>query len=158
MIEKGIKHHIYILGAGPQQKKLEEYLKNNNLLNSFTFIGFRDNVYKYVEKADLFICCSRREGFSTAVTESIIVGTPVLSTNCSGAYELLGENNEFGVVVENSEDGLYNGLKELIQNNEMLSHYKEVSKVRANLFNTKKTVFEVEKMLIELSEANREDE
>lgn len=158
LIEKGIKHHIYILGAGPQQKKLEEYLKNNNLLNSFTFIGFRDNVYKYVEKADLFICCSRREGFSTAVTESIIVGTPVLSTNCSGAYELLGENNEFGVVVENSEDGLYNGLKELIQNNEMLSHYKEVSKVRANLFNTKKTVFEVEKMLIELSEANREDE
>lgn len=83
----------------------------NNLTDTFTFLGYRDNPYKYVKKADLYVCSSRREGFSTAVTEALIVGTPVVSTNCSGAYELLGKNNEYGIVTENNEDALYEGIK-----------------------------------------------
>lgn len=59
----------------------------------------------------MYVCSSRREGFSTAVTEALIVGTPVVSTNCSGAYELLGKNNEYGIVTENNEDALYEGIK-----------------------------------------------
>lgn len=66
-------------------------MAENNLTDTFTFLGYRDNPYKYVKKADLYVCSSRREGFSTAVTEALIVGTPVVSTNCSGAYELLGK-------------------------------------------------------------------
>ena len=59
----------------------------------------------------MYICSSRREGFSTAVTEALILGLPTVSTNCSGAEELLGKNNEYGIVVENSEIGIYKGLK-----------------------------------------------
>lgn len=57
---------------------------------SFTLLGYNKNPYKYVRSCDLYVCSSRREGFSTAVTESLIVGTPVISTECSGAIELLG--------------------------------------------------------------------
>lgn len=150
LIENGIKHHIYIIGVGPQRKELEEYLYNNNIIDSFTFLGFRDNVYKYVAKADLFVCCSRREGFSTAVTESIIVGTPVLSTNCSGAYELLGENNEYGVVTDNNVDSLYTGLYRLLTSPNLLSHYRNQAKIRAKMFSKEKTVTAVEDMLLNL--------
>lgn len=147
LMDENLKHHIYILGIGPDQEKIEKYLKDNNLSNSFTFIGFRDNPYKYVSKCDLFICSSLREGFSTAVTESLIVGTPVVSTLCSGSEELLGYNNEYGLVVENSEKGIYKGLKTFLEDKDLLLEYKCKAKQRGLAFSKEKTVKEVEKLL-----------
>lgn len=147
LIYEGLKHHIYILGIGEDQGKIEKYLKDNKLDDTFTFIGFRDNPYKYVAKCDLYVCSSLREGFSTAVTESLIVGTPVVSTLCSGAYELLGKNNKYGIVVENSEEGIYQGLKEMIANKDRLKYYEDKSKERGKLFSKEKTVSKIEELL-----------
>lgn len=147
LILEGLKHHIYILGVGEQQKEIESYLKENALENSFTFLGFRDNPYKYVAKCDLYICSSLREGFSTAVTEALIVGTPVVSTLCSGAKELLGENNEYGLVVENSEEGIYQGIKRMLTEPELLRHYARQTQQRGQYFSTENTVSAVVEML-----------
>lgn len=150
LLDDGIKNHVYILGIGEEQEKYEKYLRDNHLEDTFTFLGFRDNPYKYVKNADLYVCSSRREGFSTAVTEALIVGTPVVSTNCSGAYELLGDNNEYGVVTENDEDALYEGIKKILTEENLLQHYKEQAKVRGQRFSTEKTVKAVEDMFCEL--------
>lgn len=145
--DENLNHHIYILGKGEDQKKIEKYLIENNLKDTFTFIGFRDNPYKYVSKCDLFVCSSLREGFSTAVTESLIVGTPVVSTLCSGAHELLGYENEYGIVVENSEEGIYEGLKKLLSDKELLMHYTHKAKERGRKFSKKNTILAVENLL-----------
>lgn len=100
-----------------------------------------------MKKCDLFVCASLAEGFSTAVTEALIVGTPVVSTNCSGAYELLGENNEYGIVTENNEDALYEGIEKILTEENLLQHYKEQARVRGQRFSTEKTVKAVENML-----------
>ena len=147
LIEKNIKNHIYILGIGEEKEKYEKYLTENNLTDTFTFLGYRDNPYKYVKKADLYVCSSRREGFSTAVTEALIVGTPVVSTNCSGAYELLGENNEYGIVTENNEDALYEGIKKMLTTPNLFEAYAAKAKERGKAFSTEKTVKAVEEML-----------
>lgn len=150
LLKEGYKEHIYILGIGEEQGKIEKYLQENNLVESFTFLGYRDNPYKYVANCDLYVCSSKREGFSTAVTESLIVGTPVLSTNCSGAKEMLGNNNEYGLVVENSEEALYEGLKYILDTPYWLESYKKRALERGKYFNKSKTVQEVEKMLEKL--------
>lgn len=150
LIDEGFKHHVYILGVGEQRQEIERYLKENNLSNSFTFLGFKDNPYKYVANCDLYVCSSHREGFSTAVTESLIVGTPVVSTLCSGAQELLGYNNEYGIVVENSEKGIYEGLKYMLNNPETLQEYKKKAIQRGFYFSKEKTVKAVENMIINL--------
>lgn len=147
LMEEGLNHHIYILGIGEEKDKINKYLEENNLQDTYTFLGFRDNPYKYMAKCDLFVCSSLREGFSTAVTESLLVGTPVISTLCSGAQELLGYNNEYGLVVENSEEGIYKGLKELLIDNNQLTYYTKKCKERASLFSKQKTVSMVESML-----------
>ena len=147
LIEKNIKNHIYILRIGEEKEKYEKYLTENNLTDTFTFLGYRDNPYKYVKKADLYVCSSRREGFSTAVTEALIVGTPVVSTNCSGAYELLGENNEYGIVTENNEDALYEGIKKMLTTPNLFEAYAAKAKERGKAFSTEKTVKAVEEML-----------
>lgn len=96
------------------------------------------------------MCSSRREGFSTAVTESLILGVPVVSTNCSGAYELLGRNDEYGVVTENNDEALLEGIKRMLDVPDRLKHYRAMARERGKTFETEKTVQAVEKMLTEL--------
>lgn len=71
----------------------------------------------------------------------------MITTNTSGMTEILGENNEYGMIVENNEEALYNGLKELIQNKDLLNEYKQKVKNRSSFFSTQKTVKEVENLL-----------
>ena len=150
LLSEKIRSHIYILGVGEDQGKITDYLKKNNLLETYTFLGYRENPYKYVAACDLYVCASHREGFSTAVTEALIVGTPVVSTCCSGAYELLGKNNEYGIVTENSEEGIYQGIKEMIVSQERLLSYKKMAQQRGTLLSKEKTTKAVEDMLLSL--------
>lgn len=147
LMDEGLRHKVYILGIGEEQHKLEQKIREYGVENSFLLLGFKDNPYQYVSRCDLYVCSSRREGFSTAVTEALIVGTPVVSTDCSGAKELLGEHDEYGLVVENSEEGIYDGMKRMLSDPNLLSHYKIKAKERGSYFSREQTVKAVEEML-----------
>lgn len=147
LMKEGLEHRIFILGEGEEQGKIERYLKENKADKSFVFLGYDTNPYKYVAKCDLFVCPSFEEGFSTAATEALVVGTPVLTTLCSGMKEMLGAQNEYGVIVNNSEEGLYQGMKELLLNPEKIDEYKKKAGIRGEYFSMEKTVRAVEEML-----------
>lgn len=147
LLDEGYPHRVYILGIGEEQKALEAKIREYGVADSFTLLGYRDNPYQYVSRCDLYVCSSRREGFSTAVTEALIVGTPVVSTDCSGARELLGEHDEYGLVVENSAEGVYEGMKKMLSDPALLAHYRKKAKERGGFFSREKTVTAVEDML-----------
>ena len=150
--EDGYSVHTYIVGKGEEQAALEKQIAECGIEDCWTFVGFQSNPYKYVKAADLYVCSSRREGFSTAVTESLIIGTPVVSTNCSGAYELLGYHNEYGIVTQNDEESLYQGIKKMLADGN-LGYYKQKAEERGDKFNAEKTVECVENMLQEILES-----
>ena len=142
--------HLYILGIGPLQAEMEEYIRRNELQDTVTLLGYQTNPYKYVSKCDLFVCASYAEGFSTAATEALIVDTPVCTVEVSGMKEMLGENNEWSLVTENSEEGLYQGIKRLLDDPALLAHYKGKAAERGKSFSAKSTVKAVEEMLLSL--------
>lgn len=150
LLDDGIKNHIYIFGIGEDKEKLKSYLAENDLIDTFTFMGYKTNPYKYVRNCDLYVCSSHSEGFSTSVTESLIVGTPVVTTLCSGMQEMLGDNNEYGIVTENNEDALYEGIKKMLTTPNLLKYYSEKALERGKMFSTEKTVKAVEEMLLSL--------
>lgn len=139
--------HLYILGIGPLQQELEQQIADLHLQDAVTLLGYDTNPYKYVAKCDLFICASHAEGFSTAATEALIVGTSVCTVEVSGMKEMLGENNEYGIVTENNEEALYQGIKRLLDDPALLAHYKERAAQRGKTFSTANTVRAVEEML-----------
>ncbi len=147
LLDDGIKNHVYIFGIGEDRAKIEDFLLENNLQSTFTFMGYNTNPYKYVKNCDLYVCSSYSEGFSTSVTESLIVGTPVVTTLCSGMKEMLGENNEYGIVTENNEDALYQGIKKILTEEGLLEHYAKQAEERGRFFDTKTTAKAVEDML-----------
>ena len=98
----------------------------------------------------MFVCASVSECFSTAATEALIVGTPVVTTPVAGMEEMLGKNGEYGIITQMDEESLYQGIKQLVSDPEKLAAYKLKAAERGKFFSTENTVKAVEKMLMEL--------
>ena len=148
LVDDGYPVHFYILGSGEEEDNLKSYIIENDLENNITLLDYQTNPYKYISKCDLFVCASFREGFSTATTEALILGIPVCTVDVSGMKEMLGENNEYGIVTENNDEELFKAIKSLISNEKMLEHYAKQATERGLSFSTSKTVQAVESMFI----------
>ena len=150
LVSEGYAIHLYILGKGSQRSALEDMVKEKQIEEHVTFLGYQTNPYKYISKCDLFVCASLLEGFSTAATEALILGVAVCTVEVSGMKEMLGENNKFGIVTENNEKALHQGIKNLLDDPKLLSRYKEKAAERGKVFSTEKTVRAAERMFEEL--------
>jgi glycosyltransferase involved in cell wall biosynthesis len=56
-------------------------------------LGFTDNPYPYFKNADFYILSSRYEGFPTVLFEAITLKKKIISTEVSGANEMLNNGN-----------------------------------------------------------------
>lgn len=119
----GYAHTLYLVGGGEEEGKLRKIVSDLKMDN-VVFLGYMANPYGVMRKADLFVLPSLYEGFATVISESLIVGTPVLSTDVSGAREQITKPDE-GWVVENSQEGLNNGLIEALSNPDRLKKMKK---------------------------------
>lgn len=147
MIREGKKVYLTIIGEGDERENLEKYISKNNMEKNVLLYGFTTNPYKILVQGDLYVCSSYAEGFSTAVTESLILGIPVLTTECAGMRELLGDS-EYGMIVENSEEGLYEGIKGIIEDPEKLCEMRNKAKERGKAFSVVRRIEEIDKMLV----------
>lgn len=141
------KFNVYFVGDGPEMEEAKKQVKEKELENCFYFLGFEKNPYKIMQKVDLVVCPSYTEGLSTVITEALIIGKAILTTDCGGMKELLG-NSEFGYVVENSNLGLKRGF-EFYSDVKNIQLYEKKSKERAKMYEKKKVLNDTIKELEE---------
>lgn len=149
LLREGYSVKVYILGEGPEYEALKQYAKENDMTDKLILLGYQTNPYKYVSRCDLFVCASFAEGFSTAATEALIIGTPVCTVEVSGMDEMLG-NNVYGMITSNNDEALYYGIKKFLDDSDTLNYYKTQALIRGKMFSTEKTVRAVENMLLSL--------
>lgn len=145
LVNEGLDFELLILGDGEKRLEIEEFININKLHDSVKLLGFRSNPYAFIKRSDLFVCSSRAEGFSTVATEAIILGVPIVTTECAGMKELLGDS-EYGLIVKNDTDSLYNGLKLILTNKEKYNFYKEKAQLRGKNFTKKKRIDELDEL------------
>ena len=89
-MEKKTNAELYIIGEGSARAALEKQIKERGLSDKAFLLGFRQNPYQYMSRADLFVLSSRYEGFGLVIVEAMICGTPVVSADCpSGPNEII---------------------------------------------------------------------
>lgn len=145
--QNGLNYDLWILGEGPDQEAMEEMINAYGMQDSVKLLGFSDNPYTFLRECDLYVCSSRYEGMSTTVIESLILGKPIVTTDCTGMRELLGDS-EYGLIVGNDAAALCSGMRKMLQDAQLLRHYAEKASERgaafsaATLTNQTETFFE----------------
>ena len=112
LIKENLKHKIWVIGDGPEYKKLESLVDINSVKDTFKLLGKRENPYPYIKKADYFCLLSYFEGYGMVLEEAKILGKDILITN-TAAREAV-EGYEYATIIENNENDIYKILKEKI--------------------------------------------
>lgn len=138
LLDKGIKHKLIILGQGSQKEFLINEVKKLKIEKHVKFLGFKENPYKYLNQADVFVQSSIYEGLPTVLIEALALNVPVVATNCpDGAKEIL-DDGKYGLLVKmNDEEVLAEAIDKMLNDKELQKEYKTKSNEGVNRFDDK---------------------
>lgn len=105
---------IIIGGTGIQYESTLKLVNEVTAKNNIILIKNISNPFTILKKCDYFILTSLYEGFGLVVAEADILNKPVVSTDIAGIRNFMKQNN--GTLVDNTNEGIYNGLKMLLNN------------------------------------------
>lgn len=115
--------HWYIAGDGEDMPEVKKLIADFNLEKSVTLLGALSNPYPYFACCDLYIQPSIYEAAPMVYGEAMICQIPILTTDNISAAEMV--SSEYGLICENSEDGLKKGLLNLVKNREIVEDMKK---------------------------------
>ena len=133
--EKKINEKLIILGEGKERENLENLIKKENMENEIFLLGQRKNPYNYIKNSKLYVITSKNEGFSLTSIEAMILEKMVIATKTNGTTEILGENSEYGQLIEsNGKIELKKALFYFLENHEERKNYEIKGYERAEYF------------------------
>lgn len=115
LINEGYKVKWYCVGEGGARKEYEKLIAEYGLERDFILLGELTNPYGYMETCDIYVQPSRYEGFCITLAEAKCLHKAIVTTNFTGAKEQI-KNRETGMIVNISENDIYEGVKSLIDN------------------------------------------
>lgn len=87
--------------------ELHQMIADEGVTDRVVLPGFQTNPYPWIRNARLFVLSSDYEGLPTVIIESLICGTPVVSTDCpSGPSEILNGDLQQWLVPTNNPAAL----------------------------------------------------
>lgn len=146
LLDEGLKHKILIVGDGYDFENIKKLKSELGVDNTATMLGFTDNPYPYFNHANFYILSSRYEGFPTVLFEAITLKKRIIATEVSGVQEMLN-NGELGLIIENSEEGIYSGMKKALENPEYFNTYSESLKDYKMPFSLQNSVDSIMKII-----------
>ena len=149
LIDKNMDMEFWILGTGDLETNLKKKVKNLNLTDYVIFQGFVDNPYPSIKSADVFLLTSDAEGYPTVVCESLVLGTPVITTDVAGVRELLGES-EFGIITrDGNPETIAAELEKVYRDKQLRDSLAAKAHERAAIFKIDQTINEIDQLLDE---------
>ena len=146
--DNGFPVCCYLLGEGAEREHLLRAAKDAGIADRLFLTGFLENPYAVLSRCDWFVCCSHREGFSSAAAEALICGVPVVTVDLPGMREILGEDEPGGIICDNNDQALYACLCDALRRTS--APLREQAKKRGAFFDKEKAVQAIEKYLLAL--------
>lgn len=147
-IIKRKKHNLVIVGDGPEREKLENLINELKVNDTVSLVGFKKNPYPYIKACDLYVCSSFAEGYPISMLEALVLEKPIISTNITGPRDIL-ENGKYGLIVNNTEDGIFDGLMKILNDEIYYSKLKNVVVKRKAKLLADNSIKEIEDLINE---------
>lgn len=120
------KLHVYIIGYGNYAEKLKKDIIRLNLKTNIDIIESNKinySPYILMKQCNMFILSSLSESFGMVRVEALTLGLPVITTDVAYTKELI--HNKYGIIVENSEYGIYDGIKRVTTDKKLVEKLRE---------------------------------
>lgn len=105
---------LWIYGEGELRPKLENLITDLQLTNKVIMPGNIVDIHEKIADASIFVLSSDYEGLSNALLEAMVMGLPVISTNCAGADELITDGVNGVIIPVKDEEKLAEELRILL--------------------------------------------
>ncbi|MGG1629489.1 glycosyltransferase [Rossellomorea sp. NRS-1567] len=126
--EKGINFKWYVLGKGPLEEEIRQYVVTHDLTDHFILLGVKANPYPFIKKSDIYVQTSKFEGFGLAIAEARMLNVPVVTTNFDAVYNQMVQNKN-GLVVNMDSESVADGIINLIINHDLRNEITEYLKL-----------------------------
>lgn len=146
LLDEGFPHNIIIIGDGYDFQNIKKLRDELGVQETTEMLGFTDNPYPYFRDADFYVLSSRYEGFPTVLFEAITLKKNIIATDVSGVREML-ENGKLGFIVENTEEGIYEGMKKALAQPSDFQVYQDNLKCYEMPFNLENSVRKIMEIL-----------
>jgi glycosyltransferase involved in cell wall biosynthesis len=143
------KYNFLILGDGEEKKSIKRYILENKLSKNVFLIGYRNNVFKYLNNSAGLICTSLWEEPGFIIQEAASCKKIILTSDCySGPSEFLDYNKDGYVFRNNNKGSFISKFKKMIQ--EKHRHKKKINSnyQKIKLYTKKNFQLQIKKYLI----------
>ena len=108
---KSKNNYLIIIGDGEEKDILQELIEKKKLNDKIFLIGFKNNVFKYLERSKCFVLSSLWEDPGFVLVESAYMNTPIISSDCNnGPKEILGDGSNGILFKSNDKASLLDAL------------------------------------------------
>lgn len=119
---QGYKFIWNIVGEGPTRNEIEKFISDNQMQDCVILHGNQKNPYPYIKASEFLWLGSYHEAAPMVYAEAMFLGVPVATTETRSAKELVGDK---GFICDNSEEGIYFILKDILTNRNLLEEKKK---------------------------------
>jgi glycosyltransferase involved in cell wall biosynthesis len=137
-------HELIIIGEGELESTCRRIIDDKKLNDKIKILGYKKNVFNYINKAKCIISSSLWEDPGFIMIESAFIGTPVISSDCpSGPKEFIG-NNENGFIYKSGDEKSFQKILDNFLNISdrklfrIIVNAKKKSKIYTRYYNFKK--------------------
>ena len=85
---------LVLVGTGPLESQLMEYVSKRNIKNKVIFCGVRYDIDRLLSSFDIFVLPSYTEGLSNALLEAMTSGRAIICSDIPANHELVTHNQE----------------------------------------------------------------
>lgn len=146
---------LVIYGEGPLRAELETLVSSFNLQGRILLPGRTEKVVDELRKSKVFCFSSNFEGMSNAIIEAICVGLPIVSTNVSGASELIGEGKGGYIVPCGDVDQFAQALQKVMSDHGIQESMSEYNLKKASMFKLDIIVDQWEQLIKQVVQGNK---
>lgn len=155
VVEKYPNWKLYIFGDGPLRSNLECLISQLKLDGKVLLPGRTNRVLEELDKSKIFCLTSDYEGMSNSMIEAICMGLPVVTTNVSGANELI-KNGKNGFIVNiGDENDLINRLLTLMGSIDLQDKMSKNNQQMMGLFNIESILSQWIQLIIKIVHYNK---
>ena len=138
---------LVVYGNGPQKDEIRGVIERLGMEGHIILAGKSDHVVEEMNKSSLFVMSSDYEGMSNALLEAVCVGLPVISTDVSGARDLITEGVNGYIVPVGNERALTLALSSMLSSPEKMDEMGRQSKALAPRFREEQIVGQWEELI-----------